>query len=483
VKLSLREPLRGVRRAGMRLYRFTGGTSRGRHRRSSRGGLRQRLSILSSFGASQLLVFVTSLARIPLAIEALGTRGYGVLLAVASLLPWMALVVSSLTNLTRVEISECIGTGDADAARVTLASLRRSGRKMSFAVVAIGGVLAGALPWSSILRSGAAASPSALRISIAIAAVAMALSTSGAISLGVMHACRQVAIAQLLPGVGALVSLGATVVAFAAHLSLVPFVAATSLATCSPYWLAILLGRRSARALKRGEFASAGQVPATLASGRLGRTINARTLVIMTGAAAPPLFSTGLDPIVLSLSRGPIAVASYGLATRLGLIVTLLPSGLYPLLWANFARLRAAGDIARLRGEYWRELRIIGGGTAVLATAFALIGPRVATAIGGGKVAVPELLYSSISVLGVIAAVQTVTLPVLAGRKTAPWTATLVYGQVIPNEALSYVLSKHVGAAGPIIASIVAGIAFLCACWWLVKRDPDRLVEVRVPHN
>jgi len=66
---------------------------------------------------------------------------------------------------------------------------------------------------------------------------------------------------------------------------------------------------------------------------------------------------------------------------------------------------------------------------------------------------------------------------VLGGRKTAPWTAGLVYGLVIPNVALSYVLAKQVGPAGPILASIVATTLFLCACWWLVKRDPSRLVD------
>jgi riboflavin transporter FmnP len=110
--------------------------------------------------------------------------------------------------------------------------------------------------------------------------------------------------------------------------------------------------------------------------------------------------------------------------------------------------------------------------------AFAFLGPRVAALIGAGKVAVPELLYGSISVLGVLVAVQTVTLPVLAGRRTAPWTAGLVYGLVIPNEALSYVLSKQVGPAGPILASVIAAVVFLCVCWWLVKRDPGRLVDV-----
>ena len=98
-------------------------------------------------------------------------------------------------------------------------------------------------------------------------------------------------------------------------------------------------------------------------------------------------------------------------------------------------------------------------------------GPWAAGILSGGKIASPILLYWSVAILGVLAAVQTVTLPLLGGSRTAPKVAVLVFRLIIPNEALSYVLSRTVGAAGPILASICASLTLF--------RSVPLLIETR----
>jgi hypothetical protein len=90
------------------------------------------------------------------------------------------------------------------------------------------------------------------------------------------------------------------------------------------------------------------------------------------------------------------------------------------------------------------------------------------------------LLYWSVAALGILAATQTVTLPLLGGVKTAPKVAILVFGLIIPNEALSYVLSRAVGPAGPILASIAAALVLLGACLYMLRRDPDCILQTPV---
>jgi O-antigen/teichoic acid export membrane protein len=179
---------------------------------------------------------------------------------------------------------------------------------------------------------------------------------------------------------------------------------------------------------------------------------------------------------VLGISLGPAAVAAYGLASRLGLLILLLQSALYPLYWANFSRLRAAGDIRRIRKVYRKELLLVVAGTAALAVLFLVAGPSVADILSRGKVARPELLYWLVAVLGILAAAQTVTLPLLGGTRTAPKVAILVFALVIPNETLSYVLSRVIGPAGPILASIGASLVLLGACYFIVRRDPQCII-------
>jgi O-antigen/teichoic acid export membrane protein len=462
---SVKTPREGrVRNGKSRIQGAAGRTVRHTHFR-----------VLSSYAFSQGVTLATSLARIPLVISAIGSNGYGVALAVTSLQPWALSVVSSVTNLTRVSVSESLGREDFTGAIQDIVKMRHRARQLMLILAAIGVVLAVSVPWSQLLHAQKVGGSLELRLAIMVNLWLMASAAPGATSLGVLHADGKVALAQIFPAIAAVLSLAATAVGWALHLGLMAFVVAPAIAACAPYWLAQFWGRRSVRAIALREISRPDVSP--LADTTAVRELRPRDFVIMSGAAAPPLFSTGLDPIVLSISLGPAAVAAYGLANRLGILILAVQSALYPLYWAKFSKLRVAGDVQHIWKEYRKELVLVVAGTTVLAAIFVAAGPSVAVLLSGGKVARPMLLYWSVGVLGILAAFQTVTLPLLGGVKTATKVAILVFGLIIPNEALSYVLSRAVGPAGPILASIAAALVLLGACFYMLRRDPDCIIQ------
>lgn len=441
-----------------------------RVRSSTVGDRRSRLSSIASYGTSQFLVFITALARIPLLVAAIGASDYGLLLGISALVPWMALILNSLTSGVRLQLSESLASDGTIAGRI-LQNYMATARRMGLVLIGLGVVIAVAVPWATVL-GGRTSMDMSFLWSILGSFVLMASSTTGAVSVGLLHAERKVALAQALPGIGAVASLLATVVVYEAHGGFVLFVLASTLPTCIPFWFARVVAAKSQRKLLTTDDPQAAP-----GSQRRQSKVGVKVLLIMTGIAAPPLFSTGLDPIVLSAARGPEAVAAYGLALRLGLAVSMLPAALYPLLWAEFGRLRAAGDRRNMVRHFRREAKWITGGTALIGIAFGLLAPLVANRLGGGHIATPALLYWMVSALAVMSALQTVALPLFAGRRTAPIMAALIYVQIVPNEGVSFLLAKMVGPSGPLLASLISSAVVLTVGWLILRRDRSTLTE------
>lgn len=438
-----------------------------RLRRSARD---PKAKILGSFAIGLLLVFVTSIARIPLIIHSLGAAGYGLLLAVTALAPWMLLVIGGVANVVRVDIAEALGGSGEQSAWATLEHHRRRAYRVCAWVGGISILAAVAVPWNSLLLSkhGLHLATYQVPLSVAVSGVMVALSAPGSVYQGLLQADRRVAITSVLPGAAAILSLALTAIATALSAPFVVFVLATVAASCAPFWLSHLLGLPHRARMRR----RLHDTSVTAHSGG-GDT---KDLVIMTGAAAPPLFSTGWDPVVLGAAAGPQAVAAYGLASRLSTLVTIVPSALYPHFWAEYARLRAAGERKALLARLRRDIIIVAGLTAGLAALYTYIGPIIGTILGSHGVSQPRSLYAAFAVFGVLAALQTVLLPVLGGRRSAWFIASLVFAFTLPNVALSYLLSLRVGAVGPVLASIFFSLLLLSIAWVLIRRRPELLV-------
>jgi O-antigen/teichoic acid export membrane protein len=387
----------------------------------------------------------------------------------------MIVIMSSVTDLTRVSVSESIGRGNFGAASEAIEKMTRRAYQLACLLIVFGFLLAIALPWTQILHAGDVSSAFVLRSGICATVLLAASAAPGAVYMGILHAQRRVALTQSFPGIAATLSFAAVALAWLLHLGLFAFVVAPAIAACAPSWIAYFWGHGAKRAilLTRDTTPSRADDEERVPP----RPLRVRDLVIISGAGAPPLYSTGLDPIVLSIARGPVAVAAFGLASKIGVLVVLLPSALYPLYWANFSRLRSQGDVQQIRRAFRRELTLVVTGTAVLGAAFVALGPWVGQILSHGEVPRPMLLYWTVAALGLLASVQTITLPLLGGRKTAPKIAGVVYGLIIPNEFLSYFLSRRIGPAGPILASIIASIVLLAVCFMMVARDPRCLID------
>ena len=122
-----------------------------------------KVKILVSFGIGQVLIFATSVARIPLIIHSLGASGYGLLLAVTALAPWMLLVIGGLNNVGRVDIAEALGAAGEQSAWATLEHHRRRSYRVSAWVGAISILAALVVPWNSLLVSQPRPAPGAVR--------------------------------------------------------------------------------------------------------------------------------------------------------------------------------------------------------------------------------------------------------------------------------------------------------------------------------
>ena len=135
-------------------------TLAGRLRRQS------HLRVISTFGISQGVILVTSLARIPLIVSAIGSKGYGVALAVTSLQAWMFLVLISITDLTRVSVSESLGRRDFTAVLQTVATMRLRAKQLAVAFMLFGVLLAVALPWAQLLHAERVSGTLVIRVGI-----------------------------------------------------------------------------------------------------------------------------------------------------------------------------------------------------------------------------------------------------------------------------------------------------------------------------
>src|SRR5262249_31680845 len=174
-----------------------------------------KVKILVSFAIGQVLIFGTSVARIPLIIHSLGASGYGLLLAVTALAPWMLLVIGGLNNVSRVDIAEALGATGEHSAWATLENHRRHSYRVCAWVAAISILAALVVPWNSLLvtKHGLHMPTYEVPLGVAVSGVMVALSAPGSVYQGLLHADRRVVITSILPGAAAILSLVVTAAA------------------------------------------------------------------------------------------------------------------------------------------------------------------------------------------------------------------------------------------------------------------------------
>lgn len=173
-------------------------------------------------------------------------------------------------------------------------------------------------------------------------------------------------------------------------------------------------------------------------------------MVIM--AALPIAYQS--DRLLLShlSSLGQVAVYSVGGQVYTSLLGLVGAAGMS--LWPMFARRRAAQPV--LRSELIKLTVVFALGGALLAGAMIVAGPWVAQFVSEGKIDVGYGVFAAFGLLLVVQASWFPTGMLLSDRDGLRFQAVTHVVMMVINLAVSAVLAHRIGAAGPVIGSVVA---------------------------
>jgi O-antigen/teichoic acid export membrane protein len=157
------------------------------------------------------------------------------------------------------------------------------------------------------------------------------------------------------------------------------------------------------------------------------------------------------DRIVLSHRAGTDVLAEYNLAAQMFLPIWGVVSAAGVTLWPVFAKARARGAADSPVPMSW----VFGGVAAGMAVAVALASPFLADVASGGRIELPMLLVVSFTLFMVL---QGLKYPLGMFMTDAPglrFQAAMIVLMLPVNVGLSWFLAGEIGAAGPVIGSLV----------------------------
>ncbi|MDO4243480.1 MAG: MATE family efflux transporter [Actinomyces sp.] len=199
------------------------------------------------------------------------------------------------------------------------------------------------------------------------------------------------------------------------------------------------------------------------------RIVDTAVPQLVQSLAIPIAFQT--DRLLLSHLGRSDALAQYNLAAQLFnlLTQTIVVTGV--AMWPHFARARADGRVE----SPFRPAVVFGAGGLALGVVLAVLTPWAARLLSDGAVVIPlALIVASVLNVGVEAFKQPLGM-YMTDPRGLRFQMLPVLVLVPVNLALSWVLIEHLGAAGPILGSVlaVALCQILPYSWW-VARDVRR---------
>lgn len=194
-------------------------------------------------------------------------------------------------------------------------------------------------------------------------------------------------------------------------------------------------------------------------------------------ASAAPMFviMVGLplglqsDRLILAHRASALELTQYAVAAQVYASVWSLIYSAGASLWPSFARRRARGQDLR---KPWRNA-LCGFGTVglIIATFMAVLLPSIVHVISGGRVAAPPLLVGALAAMLVVQALHLPSGMLLTRPAQLRFQALCVAGMLTLNVPLSWVLARTIGAAGPVVGSVIAiGVAQLLPTWLMASR-------------
>jgi len=314
---------------------------------SSRGG-RVRLA-LATGGVARLVAIGASLVATPLAIRYLGIEGYGLMVAISSVITWLGLSNFGMAQGLQNALTHAVATNQHDLQRALVSTAAAVICGIAVLLVAIWIPVSANVDWSRIFPPTSAAYlpliPRAVQITFAGFLASFLLSFTPAI-----YAARQeVHLGNIAAVSGAIAGLAATLCVVVFGLGFLGMIFATVLATSLSNWTFVLwyFSRPALRPLRP----SLRSV--SVASLKSLYSSSAAFFVIQICSVA--LFQT--EPFLLMHYLSPESVTSYNVASKLFLLAYSLFGFLAQPLWAAYGNATAHRDVAWIEQTHQRLLR------------------------------------------------------------------------------------------------------------------------------
>jgi O-antigen/teichoic acid export membrane protein len=393
-------------------------------------------------GVSMVGTFVT----IPLVLDELGPTRFGVFVLVTQLATLLVFSDLGLGNGLITALAGARADGDERRARELVSSTWA----LLLLVALGGGVLFGLLfpliPWSALLGVDGVGSQ-VVSMSVLVFGVLFLIGVPASIAQKVHLACQEGLQANAWQTLGALLTIGGTVLCVTASASVPWFVAAAVggsvvAGVANTLWLfrshpELRPGRRHVTRERTRFVAGSG------------------VLFLLLGVAGAVAYQT--DALVISHVLSPADVTTYSLALRLFAIPGLAVSFVLAPLWPAFGDAFARHDLPWVRQTLRRAITWGAAVNIPGALLLVLLGQWLVDLwVGPGEVEMPTLLLVSFGIWTVLNTVSGPLAMLLNGAHVVRFQVVCAVAMAVVNLPLSIVLTQWLGVAGPILGSAIA---------------------------
>ncbi|MDV6309976.1 lipopolysaccharide biosynthesis protein [Gordonia amicalis] len=413
------------------------------------------ISTFVAYGFSQGIVAVGAFVRIPLIVNAIGSSGYGRLVAVTVAWQCIAMLLEGISQASRAVSAERGLNREQTQRLFRRISLLEAG--LVLVTVAMPALLVVFCVSDSEVANGTAMS---------VFAVALVASSTlpFAASKGYLESRYRTGWANLAMSSTTIVGVPILVLGLSVSQTLPTAALCTALGNAAPYVVCWLLARRvedPASLGKQHESTSFGEV----------RQIT----VSMTIFGAGSLLAYGLDPLAVAVLQGAEAAAEYGLASRIFMVAMFLPMGLGGLVTARVARSRAAGTMEATRLWVTRTSLLLTCVGAVLAIVGVIAAGPISSLLSHDEIHPQLSLFVALAVYSLLTTASLPLVCAFTSQVGARIRSRVALGAGALNVLLTFVLCAVTGTAGAVWASVIANSGMILALLFVAVKLP-RLV-------
>jgi O-antigen/teichoic acid export membrane protein len=163
---------------------------------------------------------------------------------------------------------------------------------------------------------------------------------------------------------------------------------------------------------------------------------------------------------VIAHYLGADAVAQFAVPMKLFAVIPMLLGFVVTPLWPAYGEAIARGELAWVRRSYRRLLGLVLAVAIPLAGALVVAAPWVIARWVGAAIAVSPLLLVGLGLWAVTSSVTNAFAILLNGAHVVGVQVASATAMAVANVALSIVLVRRIGIAGPVYGSLAAVLLF-----------------------